>query len=81
MAHRPKEYRRIVGRDSWHFNRKCQHWPTGSSKLGEYVARTTKPTSGEMCDECKAKERKVWKDAVTSVLLVIVILTLLGVPA
>jgi hypothetical protein len=47
-----KEYRRTKGSDTWHFCRNCTHWPTTN-----YESSQTKPTSGEFCNECLAKER------------------------
>ena len=39
--------------DSWHFCRNCKKWPTPPT---QYEVRYTKPTSGEFCNECKAKQ-------------------------
>lgn len=46
-------YRRLVGRDTWHFHKDCHH---GKAKLWD-VFTTTKPRSGEFCNECQAKAR------------------------
>ena len=46
------EYRKKGESDTWHFCRNCSRWPTSG-----YTTRQTKPTSGELCNECKAKER------------------------
>jgi len=45
-------YRKRNGTDTWHWCRNCSNWPTK-----DYVERQTKPTSGELCNECKAKEK------------------------
>jgi len=40
-------YRRRRGHDIWHWCRDCSNWPTF-----DYEERTTKPSSGELCNEC-----------------------------
>lgn len=45
-------YRRRRDSDTWHFCRNCSKWPTS-----DYVEQTSKPTSGELDNECLAKER------------------------
>ena len=45
-------YRRRQGRDTWHFCSNCYNWPTSG-----YYEQAHKPTSGELCDECKGKQR------------------------
>ena len=45
-------YRQKKGKDAWHFCTNCSNWPTS-----DYQEQTTKPTTGELCDECKGKER------------------------
>lgn len=47
------EYRRRKDKDTWHFCRNCANWPTSN-----YESRQTKPTSGELCDECQAKDKR-----------------------
>jgi hypothetical protein len=47
------EYRRRVTSDVWHFVKSCRWWPRKS-----YELRERKPTSGELCNECLAKERR-----------------------
>lgn len=55
----PKIYRRLKDRDVWHYMPSCQHWPSAEQvEVGSAVERDKKPTSGELCDECQAKERK-----------------------
>lgn len=46
-----KTYRRAHGSDTWHFCTNCSKWPTSN-----YEESTTKPTTGELCNECRAKE-------------------------
>jgi hypothetical protein len=42
--------RKGIQYDTWHNCRNCSNWPTSS-----YDERTTPPTSGEQCDECRSK--------------------------
>lgn len=46
-----KEYRKIKGSNTWHFCSNCSKWPISS-----YEEKPEKPKSGELCDECQAKE-------------------------
>ncbi len=46
-----RRYRRRRGQDTWHFCTNCSNWPTR-----DYEETTSKPTSGELDNECKAKE-------------------------
>lgn len=43
-------YRRRAGGDTWHFCSNCSNWPTSN-----YDEQSTKPSSGEFCNECLAK--------------------------
>jgi hypothetical protein len=45
------QYRRRKGSDTWHFCSNCSNWPTS-----DYETSYTKPTTGELCDQCKAKK-------------------------
>ena len=45
-------YRRRKGSDAWHWCKNCSNWPTSN-----YEERQTKPTTGELCNECRAKEK------------------------
>jgi hypothetical protein len=47
-------YRRKKDSDTWHWCRNCSNWPT-SDYVDEY--KVDRPTSGELCDECKGKEK------------------------
>ena len=44
-------YRRLKGSDAWHFCRNCSRWPTS-----QYDEQQSKPTGGELCNECRAKD-------------------------
>lgn len=45
------EYRKRNGSDTWHFCSNCSNWPTSG-----YTSRATKPTYGELCNECLGKK-------------------------
>lgn len=46
-------YRKRKGAyDTWHNCSNCSNWPTS-----DYDERYTKPTDGERCNECMAKEK------------------------
>ena len=47
-------YRRKKGSDTWHLCRNCSNWPTSDY---EEVDRSSRPTSGELDNECEAKEK------------------------
>jgi len=44
-------YRKKRGSDTWHWCRNCSNWP-----LHDYEESKTKPTTGELCNECKSKD-------------------------
>lgn len=44
-------YRRRKGSDTWHWCRNCNTWPTH-----DYDERATKPSSGDLCNTCKARD-------------------------
>lgn len=46
------EYRKKKGSDTWHWCKNCSQWPTK-----DYDVSYTKPTTGELDNECKAKEK------------------------
>lgn len=48
----PSLYRRKKGSDTWHWCKNCSNWP----RYG-YDERTSKPTTGEFCNECLAKNK------------------------
>ncbi len=47
-------YKRRKGKDTWHWCRNCSNYPTGTDVETSY----SKPTSGELCNECKSKENE-----------------------
>lgn len=49
------KYRKRSGSsyDTWHYCTNCPNWPTS-----DYVERDSKPTSGELCNICRAKDNK-----------------------
>ena len=47
-------YRKRKYGKTWHWCTNCNNWPPDDS---DYDERDTKPTSSEICDECRAKER------------------------
>lgn len=44
-------YRKKKNKDTWHFCSNCSNWPTS-----DYDTSTSKPTSGEFCNECQSKK-------------------------
>ena len=44
-------YRRRNGSDTWHWCTNCNNWPTTN-----YDERPTKPSSGDLCNECRSKD-------------------------
>ena len=49
---RTMKYRRRREADAWHWCTNCSNWPTS-----DYVDRDTKPTTGELCNECRSKTK------------------------
>lgn len=45
-------YRKRNDKDTWHWCRNCSNWPTTN-----YKEQQTKPTTGELCNECQAKQK------------------------
>lgn len=45
-------FRKRKGGDTWHFCKNCSQWPTDN-----YKEQSTKPTTGEFCNECRAKQK------------------------
>ena len=45
------EYRKRKDKDAWHWCTNCSNWPTAN-----FVKRDSKPTSDELCNQCKSKE-------------------------
>lgn len=46
------QYRKARGSDTWHWCSNCTLYP-GSN----YDTSPSKPTSGELCNQCRGKER------------------------
>lgn len=46
-------FSRRPGHDAWHWCTNCSNWPTVS---GTYEVKYTKPTTGELDNECKSKQ-------------------------
>lgn len=44
-------YRRRDGKDAWHSCKNCSTWPTS-----RYEEKPMKPTTGELCNEFRAKQ-------------------------
>lgn len=58
-------YRKVIGKDTWHFMLTCQHWP-GHTFDEQTLKKGLRPVGGELCDECLGKEkvdkkRNKWK--------------------
>ena len=47
-------YKKKKGHDTWHWCTNCSKFPIGSDVDVSY----SKPTSGELCNECKSKEKE-----------------------
>ena len=45
-------YRRKKGSDTWHWCSNCSNWPKS-----DYDSKPSKPSSGELCDQCLAKDK------------------------
>ena len=50
-------YRRRKHRDAWHWCRNCTYWPK-SNYVAQGKPGKTRPTTGELCNQCRSKERK-----------------------
>jgi hypothetical protein len=48
------EYRRRNGLDTWHWCTNCTNWPTSGYESKD---TTSRPTTGELCNQCLGKER------------------------
>lgn len=47
-------YRKRKDSDTWHWERDCSNYPPPSRS----TSRPSKPSSGELCNECKAKAKR-----------------------
>ena len=54
---------RLKYSDTWHHHPECQHRIKILAKSLSYfiVWKNKKPTTGEVCDQCRAKDRKARK--------------------
>ena len=50
-------YRRRRHSDVWHWMRTCRWWPAKNYNV-DPAEQYSKPRSGELCNECLAKNRK-----------------------
>lgn len=48
-------YRKRKGKDTWHWCKNCSNYPT--SDYDEKTVYTGRPSSGELCNECRGKEK------------------------
>ncbi len=46
-------YRKRNGKDTWHWCKNCSLWPKS-----DYKEAQRKPASGELCNQCIAKEKR-----------------------
>ena len=52
------EYRRLKGRNIWHWCKNCHHFP-GRFFDFKYIEYTkTSPTTGKLCKKCEEKEKR-----------------------
>ena len=49
------EYRKRKGSDTWHWCTNCRNWP---KDWEDYDVRNSRPTTGELDNECKAKDNR-----------------------
>lgn len=47
------EYRKRKDKDTWHWCKNCSNWPDSN-----YDVRYSKPTYGELCNQCKSKDKE-----------------------
>ena len=47
-------YKKRRDSDTWHWCTNCSNYPRGS----DVDTRPTKPTSGELCNECLSKDER-----------------------
>jgi hypothetical protein len=45
-------YRKRRDKQTWHSCRNCPNWP-----MNYYEEESSKPTTGELCQDCQAKEK------------------------
>ena len=49
-------YRRRRGKDAWHWCKNCSNYPTEDYE--EETVSSGRPSRGELCNECRGKERQ-----------------------
>ncbi len=49
-------YRKRKGHDAWHWCTNCTNWPT-SDYDEETHPGTERPNTGELCNQCRSKEK------------------------
>ena len=52
------EYRRIKGRDTWHWCKNCPNYPIRFFDFEHIEFKNMKPTSGKLCKKCQLKEKR-----------------------
>jgi len=52
-----KEYRKRKGSDTWHWCTNCSKWPKWPD-IYETWCGGRRPKNGELCNECKSKEKR-----------------------
>ena len=51
------KYRKLKGRDVWHWCTNCDDWPSTPGTYDEIdLPAGQRPSSGELDDECRSKE-------------------------
>ncbi len=51
-------YKRKKDRDTWHWCKNCSNWPKTQPYVEKTLSGKQRPTTGELCDQCLAKEGK-----------------------
>lgn len=50
-------YRRRKEKDTWHWCTNCNNYPNNLDDVTETKAGKERPSSGELCNECRGKEK------------------------
>lgn len=50
-------YRRRKDKDAWHWCTSCSNYPNNPDDVTETKVGKERPSSGELCNECRAKEK------------------------
>jgi hypothetical protein len=51
------QWRRLPKKDTWHWMPRCQWY--SHRPITDYIISDEKPTWGEMCNECRSKQRRL----------------------